>query len=124
MKGLKYSEKLKDEASAFTSEFASNFDAMIKIACDKINKEYQKKMHALLENIASGEGLDLTMLQNKYLKKSESKINSNGDGDEQILNKITYKNETYYVDMNNNIVYDASSIIVGKYNNNIIEFNL
>ena len=116
MKGLKYSEKLKEETSSLTS----NFNEIIELYCNKINKEYQKKMYALLENIASGEGLDLTMLQNKYLKKSESEINSNGD--EQILNKITYKNETYYVDMNNNIVYDASSIIVGKYNNNIIEF--
>jgi len=118
MKGLKYSEKLKKEASSLTS----NFNEIIELYCNKINKEYQKKMHALLENIAKGEGLDLTMLQNKYLKKSEIESEINSNEDEQILNKITYKNETYYVDMNNNIVYDASSIIVGKYNNNIIEF--
>lgn len=119
MKGLKYSKKLKDEATVFTQ--------MIELYCDKINKEYQKQMHTLLETIANGEGLDLAMLQKKYLKKLKQTEDSSIEilnKNEQILDKITFKNKTYYVDKNDNNVFDTSSNIVGKYNNNNIEFTM
>ena len=115
MKGLKYSKKLKEESLAFSQ--------MIELYCDKINKEYQKQMYALLENISKGEGLELTMLQKKYLKKITHDETETEDNVEQILDKIIYNNKTYYIDKNNeNDVFDTSFKIVGKYNNSMIEF--
>ena len=117
MKSLKYVKKLKEESTILSK--------MIELYCDKINKEHQKHIHMILENIAKGEGLKLDMLQSKYLKKQVqvSEIESTNTEEEQVLDKIIFNNKTYYIDKNNDNVYDTSSVIVGKYNNNNIIFN-
>ena len=118
MKSLKYVKKLKEESTILSK--------MIELYCDKINKEHQKHIHMILENIAKGEGLKLDMLQSKYLKKQVqvSEIESTNT-EEPVLDKIIFNNNTYWVDKNNDIVYNTSSVIVGKYNNinNNIVFN-
>lgn len=117
MKSLKYVKKLKEETTILSK--------MIELYCDKINKEHQKNIYAILENIANGEGLDIYMLQSKYLKKQTpaSEIEITNTEEEQVLDKIIFNNKTYYIDKNNDNVYDTSSVVVGKYNNNNIIFN-
>ena len=117
MKSLKYVKKLKEETTILSK--------MIELYCDKINKEHQKNIYAILENIANGEGLDIYMLQRKYLniQTPVSEIEITNTKEEQVLDKIIFNNKTYYIDKNNDNVYDTSSVIVGKYNNNNIIFN-
>ena len=43
MKSLKYVKKLKEESTILSK--------MIELYCDKINKEHQKHIHMILENI-------------------------------------------------------------------------
>ena len=111
MKGLKYAKKIKEESSAFL--------LMIEEHCDKINKEYQKQMYLMLEQISIGEGLDLKMLQAKYLKtKSEDTNNVSPDDTTSaiLFDKIVYENTTYYIDKNNT-VYDNGANVIGRYDN-------
>ena len=117
MKSLKNVKKLKEEITILSK--------MIELYCDKINKEHQKNIYTILENIAIGEGLDIDMLQSKYLNKQTPviEIESTNTEKEQVLDKIIFNNKTYYIDNNNDNVYDTSSVIVGKYNNNNIIFN-
>jgi hypothetical protein len=119
MKSLKYAKKISDETGAFVQ--------LIESYCTKINKEYLKQTLELLKDIAQGEGLDFNLLKQKYIKTSRSDIEetdtSTLDKDDVILSKIEYDGKIYYIDeQNDNIAYDTSSNIVGKYTNKKIIF--
>ena len=111
MKKLKYAKKITTEMNAFGK--------IIETYCDKLNKEYAKKMNELIENIALGEGLDIEILKKKYLTSRE-----NEEDTDEVLDKITINNIPYYYEnKEGGKLYDAKSNIVGKHVNNVIEFN-
>ena len=154
MKKLAYSKKIINEINIFNdtldntlddriSKLYSNHMNTIKTYCEKLNKEYVQNLNKLIENIASGENLDVKMLKKKYIKGdvinthilsdilsskiSSSEISSSKlvDNDDNILDKIVINDEDYYYEKKEGgNVYNKSTIIVGKYTNNVITFTI
>lgn len=98
----------------------------------KINKETKQiiidEKNKLIEKIASGEGLDVNLLKNKYLKSkelnttNEYKNNLNQETDE-LLDKIIINNNIYYYEnKEKGNVFDINNNIVGYYKNSNINF--
>ena len=119
MKSLKYAKKINEETAVFAQ--------LIESYCTKINKEYMKQIVQLLEEIATGEGIDFNYLKQKYIKNSkqdtEESTNETVVENEVLLDKIIYQNKIYYIDKtNDNDVYDVHSNKIGTYKNDIIHF--
>lgn len=119
MKSLKYAKKITEETAVFAQ--------LIDSYCTKVNREYMKQVLQLVQDIAEGEGLDFAKLKQKYIKSSRSDIlNDTNDptgDDEVLLDKILYDGKIYYLNKeSDNVVYDTSSNIVGKYTDGKIVF--
>ena len=118
MKQLKYTKKMQKDALVFME--------LINTYSHKLNKEYLKNMHKLIDDIAIGEKLDATVLKNKYLKSNttEETVDENTQDEGTILEKIVIDGAIYYYEnIENGIVYNSSSKKVGIMKNNKIELN-
>ena len=116
MKKLKYSKKIIQETAMFSK--------MIETYCEKLNKEYLKMVHNVIQNIADGEKLDVDMLKKKYLNNTNIITEENTFDDETILDKQIINNISYYYEKTDNgKVYDSESNIVGIYINNVVILN-
>ncbi len=116
MKKLKYSKKIIQETNAFSQ--------MIETYCDKLNKEYLKMVHTIIQNIADGENLDFNMLKKKYLNNTNIITEEYTFDNETILDKKIINGTAYYYEkIDNGRVYDSESNIVGKYINNEVVLN-
>lgn len=120
-KKLKYSRKIQTELDTFVGH--------IKLYCNKINKEYVKKMNIFIDEIAAGENLDPTQLKEKYLnKKTVQEPEELEELDEPektntIFDKIEFEGQYYFVEpIENGAVYDTNSVMVGQMVNNKIIF--
>ena len=130
-----FSELINNYCSKLNKEYARKMNELSeKIALDEklLNDKYIKLYNDLIDNIAKGENLNSDELKTKYLNclinkddtkefiKEEEEINDDG----VILDKIIINgNNFYYEKIQGGKVYNASSEIVGIYNDNKVKLN-
>jgi hypothetical protein len=81
------------------------FIKLINKYCHEINKEYLKKMHKLIKNIAKGENLDIHMLKEKYLKTLDKNSKENHQN-----NDINNEDDNIHEDIHEDIHNDSPTM--------------
>jgi len=127
-------KELKEIHNIFV-ESITDLDNKIQLQMKKIKLEYQKNVSEekvrLLIEVCNGEGLDFSIIKNKYLKSKEynnlsenESLKSNEIKEEDLLDKITFGGKEYYYEAKEKgLVYDLNSKLVGTFKNGKIFLN-